>query len=383
MGNIFNGLIPTIMLALDTVGREQVGFIPAVLKDTGAEQAAIGQQITWPVVVPGDDPADIVPAATGPAGSDTSVGAPAATISKAKSKTFYLTGEELKGLSQTSAKATIVQNSFENAFRALGNMIEADLATEAITHASRAFGTAGATPLATNGDLTDLSNVAKILKDNGCPTSDLQAVFNSTTIAALTGKQSILLKANEAGSDQTLREGTIGRLLKFDVHESGQLSTHSKGTGASYVTSGATAKGVEAIALITGTGTVLAGDVVTFAADANNKYVVNNGIAAPGTITLGNPGARMIIPTGNALTISGDYAPNVAFHRSAIFLATRLPAAPDGGDAADEVMVVTDPITGLSFEIRVYRQYRRVAYEVGIAWGYKAVKSDNIVIGLG
>jgi hypothetical protein len=58
------------------------------------------------------------------------------------------------------------------------------------------------------------------------------------------------------------------------IKESGQITTVTKGTGASYVTSGSTAVGVTDIALVTGTGTVLPGDVVTFAADANNKYVV-------------------------------------------------------------------------------------------------------------
>jgi hypothetical protein len=55
--------------------------------------------------------------------------------------------------------------------------------------------------------------------------------------------------------------------------------------------------GVTDIALVTGTGTVLAGDVVTFAADSNNKYVVGTGVAAPGTISLNAPGAQVVIAT--------------------------------------------------------------------------------------
>jgi hypothetical protein len=57
----------------------------------------------------------------------------------------------------------------------------------------------------------------------------------------LRGKQSVLFKVNEAGTDALLREGVIGRLEGFDVHNSNSVSQVTKGTGASYVTSGSTA----------------------------------------------------------------------------------------------------------------------------------------------
>ena len=54
-----------------------------------------------------------------------------------------------------------------------------------------------------------------------------------------------------------------------------------------------------------------------------------------------------------------------------------------GGDGADDVMQVTDPNTGITYEIRMYRQYRQVKIEVCLAWGYKLVKPEHVGILLG
>jgi hypothetical protein len=46
---------------------------------------------------------------------------------------------------------------------------------------------------------------------------------------------------------------------------------------------------------------------------------------------------------------------------------------PDGGDDADDVLVVVDPVSGIAFEFAVYKQKRQVRYEVNLAWGVKMV----------
>jgi hypothetical protein len=167
------------------------------------------------------------------------------------------------------------------------------------------------------------------------------------------------------------------------IKESAAPTVHTKGTGTLYVSSGVTAVGVSDIALVTGSGTVLSGDIGTFAADAVNKYVVNTGVAAPGTISLGAPGAQVSIATANALTIGNNYTPNVAFHRSAIELGIRAPAMPAGGDAAVDLMTVQDPWSGLVFEIAAYKGYMKSMFEVRCVWGAKVWKSNHIATLMG
>jgi hypothetical protein len=176
-----------------------------------------------------------------------------------------------------------------------------------------------------------------------------------------------------------LRKGVIGELQGMMIGYSDAAKTKvTKGTGASYVINGAHAVGATSITLKTGTGTVLVGDTLTFQGDSAKYIVTANPLAAPGTLTIGSPGLLIAQSDGNTATLTSDTRSNVLFSSNAIQLVTRAPAVPDGGDAADDRTLITDPVSGLAFEVAVYRQYRRVHYEVAIAWGAAAVKSDDI-----
>jgi hypothetical protein len=382
VANTLNGLVPALYEALDVISREMTGFIPAVSRDSSVARAALGQDVQVPITSEAPS-ADNVPGVTAPNTGDAVVDNVAVTISKSKHVPVRWNGEETRGLQNAGTFSTIQADRFYQAMRTLVNEMEKDLFVEAYRNASRAFGTAGLTPFGTASDLSDFAGVLGILEQNGAPTNDLQLVLGHSAIGNMRGKQSGLFKVNEAGSSDMLRNGMTDRIMNMAIRHSHQVGRHVKGTGAAYVTSGATAIGATNIALATGTGTVLAGDIATFAADPDNKYVVGTGVAAPGTITLNKPGSQILIPTANALTLGNAYTANVAFARSAIVLATRAPAMPEGGDSADDVITITDPLTGLSFEVAVYRQFLQTAYHVRLAWGCRAIKDEHISLLIG
>jgi hypothetical protein len=174
----------------------------------------------------------------------------------------------------------------------------------------------------------------------------------------------------------------LGKIMQLNLRESGQIVSHTKGTGSAYVFNGTHAVGVTSITAKTGANTLLYGDVLAFEDDTTNKYVANSTLAA-NVFTIGGPGLRQQQTDGKTITIGNNYTGNWAFDRYAIHLVTRVPAMPDGGDAAEDVVLVTDPFSGLSFQVALYRQRRQVSYEVGIAWGVKVVKSDFIATLLG
>jgi len=378
MANTLTGLIDYIYESADVVSRELVGMVPSVYLNGAAEQAALNQDITYGVV-PTMVAQDTTAAATPPAFGDQTIGTGTMKITKSRTVPFYWTGEDEAGLG--SKKTALENNKFAQAMRTIVNEMEADLAA-LHAFASRAYGTAGAAPFATAGDFSDAAQVIKILKDNGCPTGDLQLVINTAAGANLIGKHSRAdILGTNVGSLQ--QQGILINIAGCKIRESAAIALHTKGTGASYVTSGSTAAGVSDIALVTGTGTVLAGDVVTFAADTANKYVIGTGVAAPGTISLNKPGALVTIATANAMTVGNSHVPNMAFDRSAIHLLARLPKLPQQGDAADDEFILIDPVSGIPFRIALYKGYMGNQIHVQCAWGVKAVKSEHIAVLMG
>lgn len=381
MANTLTGLLPTVYTALDLVSRELVGMIPSVTLDTASTRAAQGQSILVPIT-PTAAAEDVVAGQLPPDTGDQVISNTPVVITKSRAVPFRWTGEETQGINTGPGFMNIRSGQIAQAFRTLANEIENDLAGLYV-RSSRAFGTAGTTPFGgATPTLVDAANIRRILVDNGSPEIDMQLIVNTAAGVTLRSVPN-LTRANEAGGDTLLRQGILLDIFGMSIRESAQIRNHTKGTGTAYVTTGVHGVGTTSIALITGSGTIVPGDVVTFAADTNNKYVVITGIAAPGSIVIGAPGLRVSIPTSNALTVGNNSAENMAFHRSSLVLVARPPALPEGGDLAVDRTLITDPRSGLTFELAMYPQYRRMRYEVSLAWGVAGIKPEHTAILLG
>ncbi len=380
MANTITNLIPSLYQALDVVSRELVGFIPSVSLDSGVERAAVGQSVLS-FVTPAATAGNITPGVTPPDDGDQTIGNVDVQITKARRVPVRWNGEQTRGLNANGpGQANIMRDQFAQAMRTLTNEMEADLAALHV-FASRSTGDGGTTPFAST--LADSAQIVKLLSDNGAPGGNRQLVINTTSGAALRTLGQ-LTKVNEAGNDSMLRQGILLDIHGMAIRESAQVLSPASGTGTGYTIDTTNyAVGATSIALITGTGTILAGDVIRFTGDPND-YVVKTGIAAPGTIVLQEPGLRQALTTDTTpVTVEEQGARNMGFARSAIVLATRAPALPPGGDLATDRTTITDPRSGISFEVAMYPQYRQMQYEISAAWGVKAVKPEHIALLLG
>jgi len=376
MANVLTDLAADIYKAADVVGRELVGFIPAsTINANGSERAAKGDVVRASFTREASA-VDVSESMTIPEGTDQTVDNKTLSITNARAVQIPYTGEDILHLNNGIGYETVYGDQIAQAMRTLTNEMEQDLWEEAYTNSSRAFGTAGTTPFGSN--FSEIAEIRQILVDNGMPQNDGQVSLVINTLAGTNLRQlAQLQQANTAGGTDLLRQGVLLDLQGLGIRESAQVGSHTKGTGTGYLLNDASsAIGDTTIATDTGTGTILAGDIVTFAG-TSTQYVVNTALSG-GSFVIGGTGLTAAEADNDAITVGNSYTANIAFHRRALELAVRAPAVPQGGDTADDALTVQDPVSGLVFEVRVYKGYRKTMIEVAASWGVKAWKSDFI-----
>lgn len=310
MANVLTDLAADIYKAADVVGRELVGFIPAVtINASGSERAAKGD-VVRASFTRAATAVDVSEAMTIPEGADQTVDNKTLTINNARAVQIPYTGEDVRHLNNGIGFETVYGDQIRQAMRTLCNEIETDLgeAFGTVTGDAGEVGTGGTTPFASNFNV--IADVRKLLVDNGMPMNDGQAsiVINSAAGAKLR-QLSSLTQVNTSGGSELLRQGVLLDLQGFMIRESAGVYTNTT-------------------------------------------------------------------PTPDAVM-------NVAFHRAAAELAIRAPAVPNGGDAADDAITVQDPNSGLVFEVRSYRGYRKSMIEVAVSWGVKVWKPEFVGFILG
>jgi len=385
MGNTLTALAPVLYSAAQEVSQEAVGFLDAINLNFDDKGAAVGDTIKLPLA-PAAASTDYTPAMTTTAGTDKIAAAIEVTISKSVQTSWHLTGEQIRSLENSTSDKEWVRQLIAQGMRTLKNEAEAAAFTAAYQGASRAYGTVGTTPFAS--DINDIAAVRKILRDNGAPMADLQLVMNTAASYNL-GKLAIYQQAQAAGSDAERRNGIFGKQFGFSLRESGGVSLHTAGTA----TAGpdalvADAIGTTSITTDGGTNghTFLAGDLVSnltkLAAGTDlNKYVVGTASTViadtTATIYLNRPGLRVANTVTNEWGVLGSYTPNVAFERSAIVGAMRIPLIPANANIRQIPISAGNGMTFLLCEIVGDGM---LTWRLHLCYGFKCVQPEHVAI---
>jgi len=379
--NRLNGLIPIFYAALMIISREIVGFIPATSMNATADQAALNQTIRVPITPPTENQ-DITPG-TPPANGGTNFGYVDMAITKNRiAAPIIWNGDEQIAVGGQLNQMMI--NQYAQAMRSLVNEVERDVCLEGAIGALKAgnvYGVAGSTPFASN--LDDLAEVRKIQDDLGTPLSDRHLIINTSTGMAIR-KLVQLTNVNQAGENTLLRQGVLNNLFGYAIRESGGFAKINPGTQIGIELSTEAQKGSKSIAVTALTGTLNVGAVIQL---GGNYYTLTAPALAGATMLNISPALKETLADETEGVVLSEYLPNVAFSRDFIYLATRNPAMPQqanrpGGQLLD-LMTITDPVSGLSFQVTLWEAYRQIRIEIGLAWGVKAVNERHGLLLLG
>jgi len=379
------GLTEILYVARDQVAAEPTAFSQGVITNGGTEGVSANGTVTSMRSTEATLETSYTPAMTVPDAADITTSTESLVLNSYAGSSIPLKGEQWQQLSNTVGAEAALTQLYAQAIRKIRNTIEAAVASAAYQGASRAVGTAGTTPFSSN--FNTVNELRQILEDNGCPMDDGDLSLAISTSAGTNLRNlAVLTKANEAGTDATLRRGELLNIGGFSIRSSAGVRSHTKGTGASYLVnqSGLT-NGSTSVTVDTGSGTIVAGDIITFASGtgSGHNYVVKTGIAAAGTLVLNQPGLRGNIADNNAVTVGNNYTANVGFHKSAIELAMRPPAQPPGGDAGEEIATLYDEKTGLSFSARLYKGYGINQIKIMAFYGVKVWKPEFVGVLMG
>jgi hypothetical protein len=363
--NTLTVLIPTVIAALQRVLRNQGALANLAVSDMSAETAALNQTINLPASV-AQSAYDVEPGPTPPARGGVTPTAKVLTIEKYRGSRFALTGEDWRAIGARGPDLRLMQ--IDQCIATLIDEVSAYVWGKYDVQAGYAVGTAGTNPFASSPDiLMDAWAIAGLAK---APNLGRIGCLGVADWAAA-GKLDQFQKSLEAPQGTNFALAQFGMLANYAMTWDQSISSHATvGTAANYVLDGAAAKGATAILLKTGTGTLLAGDVVTI---GNYKYVV---ASLTGFNLVLQAGLLEAVADAATVTINAAHRSSLLVHPDAMVLAIRPPAEAPDGDAATSLAIIRDPVTGIAMRLAQYKGYHASQWELSIVYGAKVRRPE-------
>jgi hypothetical protein len=241
-------------------------------------------------------------------------------------------------------------------------------------------GVAATTPDA----VADLTGSRKVLNSQLAALSDRTMLLDVEAEAKFLALDTFI-SFEKVGNTEALREGSLGRKFGFDIHMDQNVLLHTKGTLAvsqdDIAAKAIYAIGIKEVTLDrsagagTLTGTLVKGDLIKFAGDAQSYVVTALATAATNEIVIAiDPGLKVATADGTVVTLTGTHTVNLGFQRQAFCFVSRPLAVADGLGSIIESIV--DPISGLTLRIEITRENKQIIWSYDILWGVKTIRPE-------
>lgn len=367
MANTYDDILPRILGRSITRLRAQ-SILPRLSNRSYEGPAAAGGSTVNVEIEPTMAAVDVTPSASQPANTETTWTTISVPLSYHKEVAFHLTDVQ-----RIQIPGSPEERAIDKASATLCDAIDASIMTMLDVGAGIATGSAGTAPFAT---LALAQQPITYLDAHKSPRMDRHVVMDAIANGSLKGL-SQFTSLDYVPDLSNIREGAMAgnRNLGANWWMNQNCPRHTAGSGSAYELTADHAVGATTITVDTGSGTILAGDVVTFAGDTANKYVVATALSG-GSFTIAAPGLKVALPNNNVVTVAATHTSNFAFQRDALVFVSRQfkPSA-----AAVAMEQVTDPMTGLTVRVEVTRQNKQDKWSIDAQWGGRVIESRSVV----
>lgn len=365
MANDLDKVVPQI-LAQGLMALRNANVMPRVVNsDYGIDARQKGATVEVPL--PGSTTVrDVVPGATPVAAPDITPENAIITLDKWKEVPFRLTDKEMM-----EAMEGTIPMQVSDAVGKLADQVNSDIF--ALYKEVYGFvGTAGTTPFGSN--TSEATAARKTLSNQKAPMNPRYFVIDPDAEANALDLRAFQ-DASFSGSAAAIQEGQINRKLGFTWAADQQVPTHTAGGGSGWlVNSGSVAVGDSSVAIDTGSGDPVVGDIFTVAGDTQTYTVTSY---SGGTMGF-SPAAKVAWADNAAITFKASHVSNLAFHRDAFAFASR-PLADSANGLGSIIQSAVDPVSGISLRLEVSRQHKQTNWSFDILYGVKTIRPELAV----
>jgi hypothetical protein len=350
-----------IMVSLGVASLRQNAIAARLVNtDKNTEAAEKNQLIRVPV--PSAVPAQAVTAGSANTATDLAPTGVDITLDQWYEARFKLSDRELQEVETTR----ILPMAVNEGIKSLANQIDSFILTRL---KNRAYSVRDTTnPVA----VADITSVRKLLNQTLAPVEDRRLVVDPTVEEEML-RLDAFRDLDKTGQTDPLLEGILGRRFGLDIAMDQNLAAHTAGTGSGYLTNSASLTvGTKTIPTDTGTGTILEGDIVTFAGHTQT-YVVTSALSG-GSFAI-YPGLVVGVADNVAITVKATHTPNLAFQRNAFMFAMRPLAVPVGTPGV-LISQASDPISGVNLRLEVQRLNKETIWSLDCLYGGAVVRPE-------